>query len=55
MENVQLKDGYLAWLMSSQDYLRNTIRNLGEELDKEGKTPLRTYGKKSGDQPFPLN
>ena len=26
-----------------------------DELVKEGKPPLKTYGKKSGDRPFPLN
>ena len=55
IDKVQLKDGSLACSMSSQEYLRNVIKNLEEELDKEGKPPLRTYGKKAGDRPFPLN
>ena len=35
IERVQLKDGTMAWSMSSHKYLRNTIENLEKELQKE--------------------
>ena len=41
--------------MSSQEYLRNAIKNLEDELVKGGKPPLKAYGKKLSDSPFPLN
>ena len=41
--------------MCSQEYLRNAIKNLENQLEKEKLPPLRTYGKRSGERPFPCN
>ena len=41
--------------MSSYEYLENAIRNVEEDLTKSGRPPLRVYGKKAGERPFPAS
>ena len=53
-DKVQLSDGDIAWSMSSYDYISNAIKNLELMLEKEKTRPLRTYGKRSGERPFPV-
>lgn len=55
INKVQLSDGAKAWLMSSYKYLANAIKDLEEQLSKSGSSSLRTYGKRSGERPFPID
>ena len=55
IDKVQTSDGRILWSMSSYEYLGNAIKNLEDELAKEGTSPLRTYGKRSGERPFPVS
>jgi hypothetical protein len=55
IDKVQLTDGTVAWSMSSHEYLDNSIKNLEIQLEKEGVPPLKTYGKRNGDRPFPAS
>ena len=55
IDRVQLSNGDIQWSMSSQDYVGNAIITLEEALEKENCIPLRSYGKKSGERPFPVN
>ena len=34
IDKVQLSDGHIAWSMSSQEYLKNAITNLEQDLEK---------------------
>ena len=53
IDKVQLSDGDEKWSMSSHEYLSSAIENLEAELAKEKAQPLRKYGKKAGERPFP--
>ena len=55
IDKVQLSDGSEAWSMSSYEYLSNAIKDLEEQLEKDGSSPLKTYGKRSGERPFPVD
>jgi hypothetical protein len=55
IDKVQTTDGNIAWSMSSHEYLTNAIKNLETQLEKEGVPPLKTYGKRNGDRPFPAS
>ena len=55
IDKVQLSNGTMAWSMISQEYMWNAITNLEQELEKDERSPLRTYGKKSKGRPFPLH
>ena len=55
IDKVQLQDGSIAWSMSSREYLTNAIKNLDKQLEQDKAPPLRTYGKKSGERPFPVS
>lgn len=55
IDKVQMQDGSVAWSMSSREYLSNAIRNLEQQLEKDKAPPLRTYGKRSGERPFPAS
>ena len=55
IDRVQLKDGRIVWSMTSKDYVINAIRNLEDMLEKEGASPLKVFGKKAGERPFPSN
>ena len=39
----------------SYEYVKNSIENLEETLEKEGSNPLRTFGKKAGERPYPVD
>ena len=54
IDKVQLSNGDIAWSMSSHDYVNNSIKTLEELLSNEGSIPLRSYGKKAGERPFPV-
>lgn len=54
IDKVQLHDGTLAWSMSSHEYLTNAIANLEEQLVQDKASPLKTYGNRSGERPFPI-
>ena len=53
IDKVQLTDGTPAWSMSSHEYLTSAIANLDEQLEKDNAPPLRKYGKRNGERPFP--
>ncbi len=55
LDKVVLQDGSIAWSMSSWEYLTNAIKNLEKQLEDEKAPPLHTYGKKSGERPYPLS
>ncbi len=55
VDKVQLSDGRVAWSMSSYEYLTNAIANLETQLEKDKAPPLRTYGKRNGERPFPAS
>ena len=55
MDKVQLEDGRVLWSMASYDYVKSSIANLEKTLEKEGSRPLRTYGKRAGERPFPVD
>ena len=55
IDKVQTADGNEMWSMTSHEYLSSAIKNLEEELQKENAHPLRKYGKKAGERPFPQN
>ena len=41
--------------MSSHDYVTNAIETVEDTLEADKSIPLRSYGKKSGECPFPVN
>ena len=58
IDKVQLEDGGIVWSMTSmtsKEYLTNAIKNLEDTLEKDGVSPLKVFGKKSGERPFPSN
>ena len=55
IEKIQLDDGSLAWSMMSREYVTNAIQNLEETLARDVAQPLKIFGKKAREKPFPLN
>ena len=55
VDRVQLKDGRVAWSMSSHEYVTNAIKNLEDELERDKVQPLKVFGKRAGERPFPSN
>ena len=55
IEKVQLKNGDITWSMHSKEYVQNAIRNLEEILQNDGAAPLKIFGKRAGERPFPSN
>ena len=55
IDKVQLSDGTVAWSMASYEYLDSAIKNLEKDLERDKAPPLRTYGKRAGERPFPIN
>lgn len=55
VEKVQLEDGRITWSMHSREYVSNAIDNLEESLRRDGVSPLKVFGKKAGERPFPAN
>ena len=53
VEKVQLEDGSTAWSTTSEEYCRAAIENLEQELEGENMQPLKFFGKKAGERPFP--
>ena len=54
IDKVQLQDGTIAWSMSSYEYVKSAINNLEQQLERDKAPPLKTYGKRSGERPFPV-
>ena len=54
-DRVQLSNGDITWSMSSRDYVTNAIKTVEDTLQADKSIPLRSYGKKSGERPFPVN
>ena len=52
---VQLDDGSVARSMTSIEYVTNAIHNLEDTLASDGAQPLKIFGKKVGERPFPSN
>ena len=55
IEKVQLDDGSVAYSMTSREYVTNAIQNLEDMLTHDGAQPLKIFGKKAGEKPFPSN
>lgn len=53
-DRVQLSNGDIAWSMSSRNYVANAIKTVDATLEADKSIPLRSYGKKSGERPFPV-
>ena len=55
IEKVQLENGDITWSMHSREYVQNAIRNLEQTLKNDGAAPLKVFGKRAGERPFPAN
>mmetsp|Transcript_15996 Transcript_15996/g.23839 ORF Transcript_15996/g.23839 Transcript_15996/m.23839 type:complete len:1130 (+) Transcript_15996:7540-10929(+) len=53
VEKVQLEDGSVAWSTTSEEYCRAAIDNVEKMLELEGTQPLKVFGAKAGERPFP--
>lgn len=50
---MQLEDGSVAWSTTSEEYCRAAIDNVEKMLEQEGTQPLKVFGTKAGERPFP--
>ena len=55
IEKVQLDEGSVVWSMTSREYVTNVIQNLEDTLARDSAQPLKIFGTKAGERPFPLN
>ena len=53
VEKVQLEDGSVAWSTTSKKYYRAAIENVERMLEMEGSQPLKVFGSKAGERPYP--
>ena len=55
IDRVQMADGAIYWSMTSKEYVTNAISNVEKLLEDDGANPLKVFGKKAGERPFPAN
>ena len=50
---MQLGDGSISWLTTSKEHCRASIENDEKMLELDGTQPLKVFGTKAGEIPFP--
>ena len=52
---MQLEDGIIVcYIITSEYYATNAIKNLGEKMEKDGVAPMKVFGNKYGEQLLPV-